>query len=336
MLYQMNQRKKGLLLIAIFTCIGFFVFFFVGILSNHHENKIPTDPKILNPESILLQEIKKVKQEKGAAYAWTYFKKHYEPTAPNAHGIAHYIGASLYDEKGFSGITYCDSHIAHGCYHGFIQEFILSEGIDKINKVSEICKKNSLSTLNCYHGIGHGLVSYYNYDIPSSLTACDTYSDPAYAYGCYSGVFMENGLNNTAQAKRSDPLFPCSSLSKKHKPSCYQNQIYFLRKLFGNDFKAMFQACEGEADPTFARRCVQGIGGYITLYYNYNPEKIRKACSLDLINKAECIISAAEVSLIYKIPLSQVQNDFCSFLSNAQYERCTNRTTTLETETFQE
>lgn len=271
--------------------------------------------------SQIFGKIKEIKKSHTAAFAWNYLVKNYKPSISGIHDIAHFLGASIYDEQQLDGLKSCSSSIGFGCYHGFIEEFIVREGIEKIPELTSKCDM-LLFVKSCYHGIGHGLLTYFKYSLPLALENCDKFTKERYQENCYSGVFMENGSHKKSQGKKNDPLWPCNSVEYKYKYACYQYQIYFLHTLFNDDYRAVFQACESEVERKFANRCIQGIGEYLAQIHNYDSKKVISTCNIDSRSKNTCIDFAAVVATMYGIPLDTVKKEYCNQQKISERNTC--------------
>ena len=122
----------------------------------------------------------------------------------------------------------------------------------------------------CIHGIGHGLMAWYDYDLYDALEACDLIHQQFHQKSCYSGVFMENIVGGIAQDGQTesgthhtrylsdDPHYPCNVVEERYKHECYWLQTDHMHRLFG-DFDAIGVAC-ADAPEHFRPACFHSMG----------------------------------------------------------------------------
>ncbi|MBI2618237.1 hypothetical protein HYW58_02175 [Candidatus Kaiserbacteria bacterium] len=180
------------------------------------------------------------------------------------HGVAHDIGVESYKyfiKDRDSILTEKASACAYGFYHGFMEALLTTTG--DIKKARGFCLYIDTkitphapdTTLQCFHGIGHGVVDLelrlngprqnvetLAYD---ALKLCEEASkSPDELYRCTSGVY-----NNIANAyidrtdsiqSRKDILELCRTQPSIYKESCYGNiNALLLRSMENNLDKAL-------------------------------------------------------------------------------------------------
>jgi len=125
----------------------------------------------------------------------------------DGHMYAHRIGIAALSATADMGKVFasCTPSWQSGCYHGVIQSyFLLTEkagGVIDAASVDALCgdyrEERADLLFQCTHGMGHGLVMLYRYDLPRALTGCDLLSRPSEQELCHAGAFMENVVNAT-------------------------------------------------------------------------------------------------------------------------------------------
>ncbi|MGH7249810.1 MAG: hypothetical protein ACREGC_02450, partial [Minisyncoccia bacterium] len=151
-----------------------------------------------------------------------------------------------------------------------------------------VCDGTGALAGRCYHGVGHGLMFYFNNDLPTALTTCDTYkeNDPSSPRNhCYEGVFMQNFLSDpdaplvlpSKYLDPKNPFYPCGTESAKFKPYCYFYAPILFLNLHNDDYSAALSWCNSaERDGILA--CVRGVGS-LTMKYNIkDPVYVESIC----------------------------------------------------------
>ena len=279
----------------------------------------------------ITDKVDQIAKNKGSLSAWNYFKDTY----PNAnfngsHNIAHYIGFLIYEEIGLDGLKQCDASFAFGCYHGFIEEFINQEnGVKNLDSVVRVCQQIPLqSQIPCYHGIGHGILPYFKYNLSQTLPFCDSLLSSDNRVNCYNGVFMENALAKGSQITASNPLWPCNTVADKYKSSCYDYQMVLLSQsnLYKNDIAQIAQICSQAETNEYTNRCIRGLGQYIAQFNSQSPEKIVQDCNkIKGDNVYVCQIAAAEKLIFLRRSYDTVKTKLCNPLPSSWESDCLNR-----------
>ncbi len=166
-----------------------------------------------------------VAHAKGAPYAFEVLRRASLPANTDTHLLGHAIGDILYEQRGITGITLCSQDFRNACSHtiaiGALNEF----GEDALPRIRDVCKKapGGIGAYTmCYHGLGHGIFAYYEYDLPQTIALCEKTGTPEHknqeAIECLGGVIMElmggGGHNMEAwevarKKYLNAPLSPC-------------------------------------------------------------------------------------------------------------------------------
>ena len=288
--------------------------------------KIPDPVKRLNlPKNEVTNKVNEVAKTKGALAAWQFFKETYSNNNPEgSHDIAHYIGSLVYKELGLNGIKECDTSFSFGCYHGVLEELIAEDGIGDLAKVIEVCKTIPLqSQITCYHGLGHGILPFFKYDLKPSLSLCDSILPSEHQVYCYNGVFMENAIVNFSKVTKDNPQWPCNTVDEKYKSACWGYQMVFLFNLYNNNITKIAEICSEAGKDDYTKNCIRGLSQQITQTSSYESNTIRGECaeiSGDMANF--CQIAAAEEWVFQRQSYDIAKADLCETLPSPWSKEC--------------
>ncbi len=191
------------------------------------------------------------------------------------HLAAHVFGDVLYAREGMDGFPVCGPEFGYGCYHGFMGAVISERGIQAVGELDAACIRGHGSLgLGCFHGLGHGLVSYYGYGVPDlnkALSVCGTLSWKGMYGGCADGAFMEYNLrtmqSDTGGTPRSfsaeTPDEPCGSVASQFKIVCQFNQGEWWRQSLNGEVGASSRIgrfCVSLTNTEERSACFRGIG----------------------------------------------------------------------------
>lgn len=192
------------------------------------------------------------------------------------HQLAHVFGAALYLEKGLDAVAACDDKFQYGCLHEFFGRAIAEHGLSVIPQLDAQCKRSSgTDAARCEHGLGHGILAYYGYDVTGrdrAVTACHQVSDVG---ACESGLFMEyfNQTMLADQAKipqetAASLMAGCATLPPGDQSGCvFEMPRQWRKDVFPNTAtttKTRVQIglwCESyKQTPALYRACGEGMG----------------------------------------------------------------------------
>lgn len=211
-------------------------------------------------------------KKKGAEYAYQVLRVAPLPSGTDVHLLGHVVGDILYKQRGASGIKICTQDFRNACSHSVVVGLFNDQGPDALNQIAEACRKSPGGTgayTMCFHGLGHGILAYYGYDMAKADEVCQKTSTPAFnnreGVECVGGTVMEiisggghdpdkwqaaNKLYLTADR----PLGLCqnSFIPAAAKSQCYVYLTPFLFVASGGDlaspteanFKKAFTFCE--------------------------------------------------------------------------------------------
>ena len=262
----------------------------------------------------------------------------YDPIA--VHDLMHWVGEALYKHDGTQGLAVCDDSYNWGCYHGFFGRALAQEGKPYLLQLEGICQKvqrKSYAINGCFHGIGHGLLTYaggYDYEhLTVALHDCDTLTIRKDQTACYNGVFMEynlrtmQGTEEGTGVQRSfdpkNPTDPCNRLDIRYQKDCYFEQTDWWRIVMNRDFTAMGVYCNQVPDDQAKEGCFRGIGRAIWGESKFIPEKALKTCKSALAAAGvwPCVSIVAEEILVKEKSLTDAM-PICTALDNSVQKTC--------------
>lgn len=263
----------------------------------------------------------------------------------NCHQPAHSIGRVSYDLYGLEAFNYGSSVCQSGYYHGIIQGFLDKEGVDNLSeKIYKICSqfKTVIGRDQCFHGAGHGILNYEDYDLPKALEVCRVLGSKNLLSVCYGGVFMENFVVGRDQSTTSvhstkwvskDPFFPCNAISKDYEVQrqCYLVQASWMLVLFNHDFDKVVSECLLSPEKMIPE-CFQSMGRHIALVNRKSVSDYNTISSLcDKVPKKSdyyqrCIIGALDVIVdFWNKDLKNQATDLCLILPKEGKDACYTR-----------
>jgi len=196
----------------------------------------------------------------------------------DGHHIVHHLGHLTASNFGFSpqALALCTYDYNYGCIHGYFQHALHIKDVEP-EDASSLCNeliKDPKATVKdkayCFHGLGHGVMMFNEYNLLKSILFCDELDSDLAQNGCYQGVFMEN-LNNATQNDGwkqsgfsfSEPLAPCSLLAPKYHHQCFIHQGGWLMHIYNLDYQRAIQECL-KAPSNSVTYCVESITLMVT------------------------------------------------------------------------
>ena len=215
------------------------------------------------------------------------------------HDFGHAFGSSLYEEEGIEGFYICDERTYGGCMHEFIITAIDDLGTSVVEMIGQNClDSDDLGyTLVCQHGIGHGLVSYYGYDVAGlekAIGLCGEVPNDTPIYGCEGGAYMEYNMRTILPDTPTRPIedenwsTPCDELSEEHVKSCYHWLPQAWHAFFdGSEYEYMgwekyfdklAKVCE-QQEGVVRAACLAGVAKVAPIAADFDSEKTHGICS---------------------------------------------------------
>lgn len=249
----------------------------------------------------------------------------------DCHQQAHLIGRVSYELYGPSVFKMGNSMCHSGYYHGSMEALLKEEGTsDLASKVDNICKafSTNFGQFECYHGIGHGILAYEDYDLPLALKTCKDLQDEFSRTSCFGGVFMENvmtsqgkgaTLAHTTPWASNDPHFPCNYFfgDFKVQNQCYQMQTSRMLIMFENDFNRVLEECLRAPD-NMKKACFRSFGRDAAGQVLRDPNRIIELCQKvpqGFGYTEECVIGSLNVIIdFWGENLTNQASEYCSKL----------------------
>ncbi len=224
------------------------------------------------------------------------------------HTLLHPIGEAAGAHYGSVAEAYKhgDPFCRSGYYHGVLEGIFGEEGDDALlSNLDTICEgvpgreRYSYDYFACVHGVGHGLMSYFDHDLFESLKGCERLVGEWEQESCFGGVFMENIIADTPEErsrflKHDDLLYPCTVVAPHQQEQCYQMQTSHAIAELEGDFARVFQLCASveERNRIF---CYQSIGRDASGWAYGSVEEVLSFCSQgsSIAARTECLVGAA-------------------------------------------
>jgi hypothetical protein len=173
----------------------------------------------------LISYFKEVSHKKGALYAFEVLRRTKFPMRVDIHLVAHEIGEELYEEYGREAILKCTSEFRYACSHSVVIGTLVEYGPESLKDMAAICRQapgGKGAYRLCFHGLGHGVLSYNGYEFDKGAEMCKTLEGKdGEATQCVGGMTMEllAGIHDKEvwtevsprYLNKAKPLFPCTA-----------------------------------------------------------------------------------------------------------------------------
>lgn len=281
------------------------------------------------------------------------------------HELAHALGRFAAARRGdISILSECTPVFQSGCYHGALEGlFLRGASVDR-STVDGICTASDgrpgYELLECWHGLGHGLMVRFAGDHRQALPLCDVLDAPRGRRECQDGVFMERAIRaigassvdggtsaagdahaghggggghgahggHADSAAAASGRLPdaelqrlCASVDGRYQPSCWAYQPIALLAVHGGDARTVLAACDA-APATAVRDCYQGFGKQYLGWMAGDVVKMIEGCrARNLAYVTDCLMGGVE----YFTDLSwniQPGIDFCARVPAESKDRC--------------
>ena len=250
-----------------------------------------------------IKTLESIIKAQGIESAWSFLQAAYPIVTDNPHHLTHFLGDRAYELLGIDGIALCaktshETFGGYGCYHALTARALAERGPSVIQEVRDRCanfRGASYPALGaCLHGMGHGLITFKQFDLQRALPDCDVLRDDE-EHHCWDGIFMEYTFSLPREAyKKERPWFLCSSIPEKYKLRCafYLSQMLLTKLDF--DVRRSAEVCVNSGDDALVEPCLTGIGFYVSRRSMDDIEMIRKECFQiqDSGYRSSCIIAA--------------------------------------------
>ena len=169
----------------------------------------------------------------------------------DCHHIAHRVGVITFQKN--QNLTENMINAEHNCrdgfHHGYLTAYfdnMKKEEKDISSLYKTICDEfvdNNEIRINCVHGIGHGLITYYD-DLRQSIDACRELQGK----GCINGLFMEYTEDELTKSTSFEEDIPkiCSKIELTSEDSmiCYSKLGQMLTFRTNHDLEPALEFCD--------------------------------------------------------------------------------------------
>ena len=162
---------------------------------------------------------------------------HKKQVNSRCHNIAHHLGEWVYgytqnieESLQYADPLSCGGGIYHGVFENYFSILNFEGVVPKQVEIKHLCDSiegdyYSLDMTHCFHGIGHGLMHLYGYDVFNAVKRCEDFDSNLEQNSCANGVFMQNVLKNFETGEgdfdKGDILYPCNEMISQFVPTCY-------------------------------------------------------------------------------------------------------------------
>ena len=212
------------------------------------------------------------------------------------HQTSHHLGMWLYghttnlDES----IQYVEMLCGGGLFHGVFQNYFMTQKFENIPPdeidVVGLCsmyKDNpySMNRWQCVHGIGHGLIDFYDYDVFAATSRCEEFKQGLDQISCSKGTFMQNVVYYYETRKGDfdeDIFYPCDKVKQKLAYACYHYQSSYIQQQKQGDLREIFEVCDSIPRQEMVRYCYYGLGRLLTAETVNDVERAVTLCQFGL------------------------------------------------------
>lgn len=196
-----------------------------------------------------------ISNQKSAEYAFEVMRQSPLPFGLDTHLLGHTIGDLLYEQEGIEGMKVCTHEFRNACSHTIVIGALLEFGEGAFDDIRQACYDapgGKGAYTMCFHGLGHGVLAFNDYDFPKTIEMCEKFSTEKY-YGregveCFGGAIMEiiggGGHNQELWYEQrpkylspKDPFAFCQEdyLPDEYRPMCYNYMTPYAFEAFGAD-----------------------------------------------------------------------------------------------------
>jgi hypothetical protein len=282
------------------------------------------------------------------------------------HELAHALGRFAAASRGdISILGECTPVFQSGCYHGALEGLFLRGATVDRGTVGRICTgregRPGYERLECWHGLGHGLMVRFAGDHRQALPLCDALQAPRGRRECQDGVYMERAIraidasstdtepsagtpdhaghgggghgehgahaDSAAAAESGERLSDaelqrlCAGEDARHQPSCWAYQPIALLLVHDDDPAAVLAACDA-APAAAVRDCYQGFGKqFLGAMGGEVPPMIAACQAGNRAYTADCLMGGVEYFTDIEWDI-EPGIDFCAQVPVAARERC--------------
>jgi hypothetical protein len=254
------------------------------------------------------------------------------------HPLAHALGRySMARGRDIAVLGECKPVFQSGCFHGVLEGYFLQGGTIDQATAGRICASRAaegvrgFELLECWHGLGHGLMVHFAGDFRRALPICDALEAGQARRECYDGIFMERAIRavgvtainvgdgpgighaheghgaapaaaehdghaaaQTKAAARAEREQLCNGLDEAHAQSCWAYQPLVLFNLLGMNPAGVLRGCDA-APAAAVADCYRGFGKQYLGALSGDAPRMIAACQLgDRARATDCLLGGVE------------------------------------------
>lgn len=223
-------------------------------------------------------------EKKGAVYALNVLIHGALPPNIDSHLMGHNIARKLYEQRGVGGLAYCTSDLGYACAHAIVIDALFERGMVVFDEINDICARveGQGAYAMCFHGFGHGVLAFANYELPQAIELCGKVGTEAYgnyeSVECVGGAIMEMRggihdpglweLNGKKYLDEDHPLDMCLAdyMDEKYRYICFVYITPFIFDSIGaadiptfEQYGPAIRICNELAEPKYREACFGGF-----------------------------------------------------------------------------
>jgi hypothetical protein len=283
-------------------------------IGRHHHTFKPDGTKLAgcSTASCYEQAFGNAAYRRGPRYALAVFSRDIRTNRTvrdGCHRIAHTLGAAaLVHFHGNVSRALADGSPVcwSGYYHGVLEHALAGVrtkpqfvAAARAACASRLVHRTQWVFYQCVHGLGHGLMLQSGDNLPFALSVCDRLQTGWDRSSCSGGVFMENinagsGLSSghTRWLRRGDLVYPCNTVSQRHKLYCYLMVTSRILQANGYDWRQAARICT-RVEKGWVSTCFQSYGRDADGYSVERPAKVLTLCGMTGSHEGDCLYGAA-------------------------------------------
>jgi hypothetical protein len=196
-----------------------------------------------------------IASSESGVYAYAVLKHSMLPVGIDAHALGHGIGEIMYPQEGIAGMSLCTHDFGNACSHTMVIGALMEHGTGALPDIQTACHDapgGAASYVECFHGLGHGMLAFNGYSIERSVDMCEKVGSAQFDHRdsleCFGGALMElmSGGGHDQDiwaAKRAyylqsdNPFGLCQQdyLSLEYQAMCYKYLTPFAYESFGTN-----------------------------------------------------------------------------------------------------
>lgn len=254
------------------------------------------------------------------------------------HPLAHALGRyTMEKRRDLAVLGECTPGFQSGCFHGVLEGYFLQGGTIDAASAGSVCGAREgvrgFERLECWHGLGHGLMVHHDGDFRQAVVVCDALQPAQARRECQDGIFMERAIRavgvtsinvgdgpgigghahhgggehaghgaepaasttpGSKAAARAERERLCSVVDAAHQPSCWAYQPLVLMSDWGLSPARVLAACDA-APAAAVADCYQGFGKqYLGALSGDAPRMITACQQGDRAHVADCLMGGVE------------------------------------------